>query len=68
MWRLIMSIWAGLFDRRRRERDIADELAAHIDMRTDELAETGLSPTAARRRARLEFGAVEAYKDACRQA
>ena len=68
MARLLKSIWAGLFDRRQREKDLADEFAAHIDMRTAALTESGLSPAAARRHARIEFGAVEAYKDACRQA
>ena len=59
---------AGMFRRSRMERDMADELAAHMEHRADDLMRTGCSRTEAARRARLEFGAVEGYKDDCREA
>jgi putative ABC transport system permease protein len=59
---------AGLFRRSRMERDMADELTAHMEHRADDLMRAGCSPAEAARRARLEFGAVEGYKDSCREA
>lgn len=59
---------AGMFRRSRMERDMAEELAAHMDHRTDDLVRAGCTPAEAARRARLEFGAVEGYKESCREA
>jgi putative ABC transport system permease protein len=58
----------GIFRRSRMERDMADELAAHMEHRTDDLLRSGLPPTEAARRARVEFGGVENYKESCREA
>ena len=59
---------AGIFRRARMERDMAEELAAHMEHRTDDLMRAGCSPKEAARHARLEFGAVENYKESCREA
>jgi predicted permease len=66
--RLLSSLWSGVFDRTRREREISEELALHLEMRAADLVAAGLSPAAALRRARVEFGSIEAHKDECRQA
>ena len=58
----------GAFARRRVERDMADEVAFHLATRTEHWMRQGLSREEAMRRARLEFGAVEACKEDCRQA
>ena len=58
----------GVFTRRRIERDMADEMAFHLAARAEHWTRQGLSREEAARRARLEFGAVDAYKDDCRQA
>jgi predicted permease len=58
----------GVLRRRRVERDMADEMAFHLQARRDHWAQQGLPPAEAARRARLEFGAVDRYKDDCRQA
>ena len=50
----------------RDEREMADELAFHLANRTDELIASGLAPGEAKRRARLEFGAIERIKEQCR--
>jgi predicted permease len=50
------------------EREMADELRFHIESRAGDLVRSGLSPAEADRRARIEFGGVEAYKDSCREA
>lgn len=68
MWRLMSSMYRGVLDRRRREQEMSEELAAHIEMRAADLVAGGLSPSAAARRARVEFGSIEAHKDECRQA
>lgn len=54
--------------RRRRdfEREMADELASHVDHRADDLVASGLSRQEAVRRARIELGAVESHKEAAR--
>src|SRR5215831_16314890 len=44
------------------------ELSFHVDAYVEDLVRSGLDGAEARRRARIEFGAVEATKDACRQA
>jgi len=49
------------------ERDMTDELRDHLERRTADLKRTGLSPDEARRRAGVEFGAVEAYKEVLRE-
>jgi predicted permease len=66
MWRPLRLMVAGLFRRASMERDMADELQFHLDQRIDALTRTGLSRDEAARRARVEFGAVEAYKDRLR--
>src|SRR6185437_9498929 len=43
------------------------ELRFHLEARAADLVRDGLSPAEARRRARLEFGAVDSAKEACRE-
>jgi putative ABC transport system permease protein len=62
------SLAAGLFRRRRIEDEMAEEIRGHIDARASDLVRGGLDPAEARRRARLEFGAVERYKEEVREA
>jgi predicted permease len=57
-----------IFRRRKFESDMDVELRAHIDAYIDDLVRSGLNRTEAERRARVEFGSVEAAKDKCRQA
>lgn len=45
-----------------------DELKSHIEHRSDDLVASGMSREDARRQARLEFGALEACKEQCREA
>jgi hypothetical protein len=46
---------------------MAEELAFHLQARTDDLIRSGLSPAEALRRARLEFGGAEQYKEQLRE-
>jgi predicted permease len=62
------AVWRALFRRRDWERDLADELRSHLELRADDLLRRGLTREQAMRQARLEFGAADAYQDDCRQA
>jgi len=59
---------ANLFRRSRLDRDLHDEVAFHIESRIADLSARGLLPEEARRRARLEFGGAEVYKERVRDA
>ena len=59
-----MSFWR----RKKFESDMDVELGFHIDAYVDDLVRSGIDRSEAERRARLEFGALEATKDECRQA
>lgn len=52
--------------RRDFEREMAEELAAHVEHRADDLEAAGLTRVEALRRARIELGAVEAHKESIR--
>jgi putative ABC transport system permease protein len=56
------------FRRRRMETDMDAELRFHLQARAEDLIRSGVPIHEALRRARLEFGAVEATKEECRQA
>jgi hypothetical protein len=43
------------------------ELRSHIQHRADDLVRSGLPRTEAERRARIEFGAYERFKEECRE-
>jgi predicted permease len=66
MLRSLRMALAGLFTRSRMEREMAHELQFHLERRTETLMRGGFSHAEAERRARVEFGAVEAYKDRLR--
>jgi predicted permease len=50
----------------RTERDLEEELAAHIEMQARKNHQSGMSETEARRQALLQFGRTGAIKEACR--
>jgi len=64
----LRSFLASLTNRSRLERDLDEELRFHLEARTEDLARAGMPRAEAARRARLEFGGVEAYKEGCREA
>ena len=59
----LRSYAASLFHRQHRESQISDELQFHLESRAADLERTGLSPTEALRRARIEFGAVDKHRE-----
>jgi predicted permease len=63
----LRSTVAALFRRRRFEATMDDELHFHLEAYTNDLVHSGVPRAEAERRARLEFGAVQAVKEECRQ-
>ena len=66
MWTRLRLRFAALVRRTRFERDLADELAFHVQARAEEWERRGLSPSAARRRALIELGSTERIKEEVR--
>src|SRR5215471_8843388 len=57
----------SLFRRQRLERDLRDELAAHLEMHVADNLRAGLSPEEARRVALLKLGGMEQAKESYRE-
>lgn len=62
------KIWQAIWNRRRFEAEMTEEMRFHLEARADDLERAGFTRAEALRRARLEMGATERYKEACRQA
>src|SRR6266478_1378633 len=62
------SLIAGLLRRKSMESSMADEMSFHIEAYTRDLVRSGVPQAEAERRARVEFGGVEVYKERCREA
>src|SRR5688500_15600019 len=60
------SLWRGMRRRDAVELEMSEEFKLHEELRAEDLVRRGLSPTEARRQARLEFGSAERYKDEAR--
>jgi predicted permease len=56
----------ALFRARTLDRELADEISAHLEMAEAEGIAAGLNPEEARRRARLRFGSIEGITEAHR--
>jgi putative ABC transport system permease protein len=61
-WRRLL----GSIARRRSEKELADELASHIEMQIEDNLRAGMGTAQAERAARLKFGGVEAVKESYR--
>ena len=59
---------AALFRQSQVRADLDEELLFHISLRADDLERSGLPRAEAERRARIEFGARERYKEESREA
>lgn len=64
----LRSVVSALFRRASVESDTDEELQAHVKNRADDLERSGLTRAEAERRARIEFGAHEKFKEECREA
>ena len=63
----IRSWWSAVTHRSRFEDEMRTEMAFHVQAYVDDLIANGVAPAEAQRRARMEFGTVDAIKDDCRQ-
>src|SRR5690242_17602554 len=64
----LRSTLSMLFHRTRVENETDEELRAHVQNRADDLQRSGLTREEAERRARIEFGGHEKFKEECREA
>jgi putative ABC transport system permease protein len=62
----IRSFLRNCFRRDDIERDLDDELQAHLDLLTEQKIQEGMSAVEARRAARIEFGGIEQTKEQVR--
>ena len=67
LFSLLRSVVSSLLRRTRVENETDEELRAHVQNRVDDLERKGLTHTEAERRARIEFGAHEKFKEQCRE-
>ena len=63
----IRSIVTALMHRARVENETEEELRAHVKNRAEDLERNGLTQSEAHRRARIEFGNHEKFKEECRE-
>ena len=62
------NLWRAVRGRSYVGSEMDEEFRAHIELRTEDLIRAGVSPAQAARRARLEFGGLERYKEEGREA
>jgi putative ABC transport system permease protein len=67
MFARLRSFWQSLRHRAQFENELDEEMRSHIEARADDLVRSGLSRDEATRRARVEFGCVEAHQDGVRE-
>ena len=65
--RAFLARIAGLFRRRRRERELSEEFESHFEMHVTDNICRGMSESQAVREARLKFGSVDSAKEAIRE-
>jgi predicted permease len=62
------SVASKFFRRSQTSHEMDDEMRLHIEMRADDLERSGFSRSEAERRARIEFGGYERYKEESHEA
>jgi hypothetical protein len=55
--------WGSLFNKRRQDRELAEELEAHLQMHIEENLGRGMTPEEARRQALIKLGGIEQTKE-----
>jgi hypothetical protein len=64
----LRSLSDALFHRPRTQGEIGEELASHIQHRVDDLERSGVPRAEAERKARIEFGGYERFREGCSEA
>src|SRR5260370_41018553 len=68
MFKRIRSLFRAFTHRRDFEDRMTEALSFHIEQYTEELIQSGLSPSEAARRARIAFGGLNSIEGDCREA
>src|SRR5215216_982196 len=63
----IASLWRNLSDKESLDRELTEELRAHVDLLTEKKISEGLKPEEARRAALIEVGGIEQVKERVRE-
>src|ERR1043166_4963820 len=63
----LRSVGARVFFRAKIDKELEEELGAHIQLRADRLERGGLERAEAERRARIEFGSTARFSEECRE-
>lgn len=64
--RVLLARLGGLFYRRRRDGELAEELESHLELEIERNLRAGMTPEAARRVALVKAGGLEPAMEACR--
>src|SRR5204863_1584749 len=65
--RIFVSRIRGLFRKRKLEQELAEEIAAHLEMQIEDHVRQGMSPDQARYLALRKFGGIEQVKETYRE-
>ena len=65
--RSFLCRFAGVFNGARRDRELAEELEAHLQLHVDDGLRAGMTPAVARRHALLKLGGLSQVQDAVRE-
>src|SRR6476469_8427193 len=66
-FRAWVSRWVRLLSKKRRDRQMTEEMETHLELLTQRKIEEGMAPGAARTAARREFGGLEQIKEVARE-
>ncbi len=64
----VRSLWRGVVHTRQVDADLNEEFRLHLDLRAADLVRAGMSPAAAARKARAEFGSTDRHLEKARTA
>src|SRR5689334_7545216 len=67
LFKALQSLLKAAFRSQNVQQDMQEELRSHIQLRADDLVRSGLIRAEAERRAAIEFGGYEHYKEECRE-
>src|SRR2546428_12751523 len=66
-WRKLQVRLHALFQKRKLDDEMDEEMRSHIEMQTQENIEAGMNPEEAHYAALREFGWIESIKESCRE-
>src|SRR3989442_13857665 len=58
--------FGGLFNKRRKDRELDDEIESHLQLHIEDNLRLGMTPEEARREAMIKLGGIESTKEAYR--